>query len=207
MRVRLGFAARICGGCERTKTISSNPSAGDVLLGSDIARSVSGLYLGACALLAIAGVGKVLHSAATRAAVFATGLRVPRAGVVVFGFVEVTIGVGAGAYGGRSAFAVAACYLLLTVFAVVLLVRAPTTPCACLGSTGAPVSRAHVAVNLAALLVAVAAAPGGSPFAQFSGRWFAAAVFLALVACAVKLAALVLEDLPQLTAASREGRA
>jgi hypothetical protein len=178
-----------------------------VLLGSDIARSVSGLYLGACALLAIAGAGKVLHPGPTRAAVFATGLRVPRGGVVAFGLVEVTIGVAGAALGGRSAFAVAACYLLLTVFAVVLLARAPTTPCACLGSRGAPVSRAHVAVNVAALGVAAAAASGGSPFAQFSGRWFASAVFLVLVACCVKLAALVLEELPQLTAAGREGRA
>jgi hypothetical protein len=178
-----------------------------VLLGSDIARSVSGLYLGACALLVIAGVGKVRHPAPTRAAVFATGLRVPGAVVVAFGLGEVTIGVVGGALGGRSAFAVAAAYLVLTVFAVVLLVRAPTTPCACLGSAGAPVSRAHVAINAGALGVAAAAASGGSPFAQFSGRWFAAAVFLVLVGCCVKLAALVLEELPQLAAAGREGRA
>lgn len=193
-------------GCERTKNIGSNPSAGDVLLGSDIARSVSGLYLGACALLVIAGVGKVVDPAPTRAAVFAIGLRVPRAGVVAFGLVEVTIAVVGGAFGAAGAFAVAACYLLLTGFAVALLVRAPTTPCACLGSTGAPVSRAHVGVNVGALLIALAATSGGSPFAQFSGRWFAAAVFLVLVACCVKLAALVLEELPHLTAAGRERR-
>jgi hypothetical protein len=194
-------------GCERTEFIGSNPSAGDVLLGSDIARSVSGLYLGACALLAIAGAGKALHPAPTRAAVAAAGVRIPRAGVVAFGLVELAIGVVGGSFGGRSAFAVAACYLMLTVFAVVLLVRAPTTPCACLGSTGAAVTRAHVAVDVAALSVAVAAASDGSPFAQLSGHWFAAAVFVALIACCVKLAALVLEELPQLAAANRDRRA
>lgn len=194
-------------GCERTKIIGSNPWVGDVLLGSDIARSVSGLYLGACALLVIAGVDKVFDPAPTRAAVFAIGLRVPRAGVVAFGFVEVTIAVVGGAFGGVSAFAVAAMYLLLTGFAVVLLVRAPTTPCACLGSASAPVSRAHVAINVAAVAIAIAAAPGDSPFAQFFGRWFAATVFLVLIACSVKLAALVLEELPLLAAARRKGRA
>jgi hypothetical protein len=192
--------------CGRTEFSSSNCSAGDVLLGSDIARSVSGPFLAVCALLAIAGVGKVAHPAPTRVAVQAAGLRVPRAGVVAFGLVELGTG-GAGALlGGRLAVAVAACYFLLTVFAVRLLVHAPATPCACLGATGATVTRVHVAIDVAALGIAVAAASGGSPFAQLSRRWSAAAVFAVLVACCVKLAALALEELPPLAAASREGR-
>jgi len=187
--------------------IGSNPSAGDVLLGSDIARSVSGLYLGACALLVIAGVGKVFEPEPTRAAALAIGLRVPRAAVVAFGLVEATIAVVGGSFGGAGALAVAAAYLVLTGFAVALLVRAPTTPCACLGSARAPVSRAHVVINLAAVGIAIAAAPGDSPFAQFFGRWFAAAVFLVLSACAVELAVLVLEELPQLAGARKRSRA
>jgi hypothetical protein len=174
-----------------------------VIVGSDIARSLSGPFLGACALLAIAGAGKIAHPAPTHAAVRAAGLRVPPAGVVVFGLVELGTGVSGALLGGIAAFAVAGCYLLLTLFAVRLLLRAPATPCACLGATGAPVGRVHVAVDIAAVCIAIAAAPGGSPFAQLSGRWVAAAVFGVLVACCVKLAALALEELPRLTAASR----
>jgi hypothetical protein len=177
------------------------------MLGSEVARSVSGPFLGACALLAVAGVGKVLHPAPTRTAVRALGPRVPRAGVVAFGLVEVATG-GAGAVlGGRAALAVAACYVVLTVFAVGLLLRAPTTPCACLGATGAVVTRAHVAVDVAAVCVATVAASGGSPFARFSGGRLAAVVFVVLVGCLVRLAALALEELPQLGAAARDGRA
>lgn len=178
-----------------------------MLLGSDIARSVSGPFLAACALLAIAGAAKVAGPAPTRAAARAVGVRVPSAGVVAFGLVELgTAGAGA-IVGGRIALAVAVCYLLLTVFAVRLLVHAPTTPCACLGATGAPVSPVHVAVDVVAVCVALAAASGGAPLAEISGRWIAVAVFGVLVACCVKLAALALGELPPLAAASREGRA
>jgi len=177
-----------------------------VLVGSDIARSVAGPFLAACALLAIAGAGKVAHPAPTRAAARAAGVRVPSAGVVAFGLFELGAGIAGAIVGGRVAFAVAAGYLLLTVFAVRMLVHSPTTPCACLGATGATVTRVHVAVDVAALAVALVAAAGGSPLAQSSGRWVAGAVFVALVACCVKLAALALEELPALAGASREGR-
>jgi hypothetical protein len=178
---------------------------GDVILGSDIARLLAGPFLGACALLAIAGAGKILKPAPARAAVLAAGLRIPRSGVVAFGFVELGTG-GAGALlGGRSAFAVAACYLLLMVFAVRLLLRAPTTPCACLGSSNAVVTRTHVAVDVAAACIAIAAASGGSPIEQLGGRWLAGAVFVVLVACCVRLVALALEELAQLGVAAKEG--
>ena len=178
---------------------------GDVILGSDIAVSLAGPFLGACALLAIAGAAKFLAPAPAQAAVLAAGLRMPRWGVVAFGFVELGTG-GAGAVlGGRFAFAVAACYLLLTVFAVRLLLRAPTTPCACLGSSNAVVTRTHVAIDIAAACIAIAAASGGRPLAQLGGRWLAGAVFVTLVACCVRLAALALEELPQLGVAAKEG--
>ena len=177
---------------------------GDVILGSDIARSLAGPFLGACALLAIAGGGKILKPAPARAAVLATGLRIPRSGVVAFGFVELGTG-GAGALlGGRFAFAVAACYLVLTVFAVRLLLRAPTTPCVCLGSSNGVVTRIHVAIDGAAACIAIAAASGGRPLAQLGGRWLEGAVFVALVACCVRLTALALEELPQLGVAAKE---
>ena len=132
------------------------------------------------------------------------GLRLPRSGVVAFGLVELGAG-GAGALlGGRVAFAVAACYLLLGAFAVRLLVRAPTAPCACLGSTNAVVTRTHVVIDVAAACIAIGAASGGSPFAPIAGRWLAGAVFAVLVACCVKLTALALEELPQLATAAEE---
>jgi hypothetical protein len=176
-----------------------------VSLGSDIGRSLAGPYLAACALLLVAGVGKVLRPAPARAAVSAAGLRLPRSGVVAFGLVELGAG-GAGALlGGRVAFAVAACYLLLGAFAVRLLLRAPTAPCACLGSTNAVVTRTHVVIDVAAACAAIGAASGGSPFAPIAGRWLAGAVFAVLVACCVKLTALALEELPQLATAAKEG--
>jgi len=146
-----------------------------VIVGSDIARSCAGPFLVACALLAIAGLGKVMHPAPARAAVAAAGLRVPRAAIVGFGLAELGTGVVGARFGGRAAFAVAVCYVLLTVFAVRLLLRAPTTPCACLGTANAAVTRTHVVLDVAAAGVAIVAASGGSPLAQLSGRWLAAA--------------------------------
>ena len=174
-----------------------------MILGSDVARSLAGPFLGTCALLAIAGAGKVVHPGPARAAARAAGMRIPRSGVVAFGLVELGTG-GAGALlGGRVAFTVAGCYLLLTVFALRLLVRAPTAPCACLGSTKAVVTRTHVAIDLAAVGVAIASASAGPPFALLAGRWLAGGVFVALVGCCVKLAVLALEELPNLAAAER----
>jgi hypothetical protein len=91
------------------------------------------------------------------------------------------------------------------VFALRLLLRAPATPCACLGSTTAVVSRAHVAIDVGAVCIAIAAASGGPPFAPLAGRWLAGAVFVVLVACCVRLAALALEELPPLGVGVKEG--
>ncbi|MDQ1435271.1 MAG: hypothetical protein QOF59_2087 [Actinomycetota bacterium] len=176
-----------------------------MIIGMDAGQSVAGPFLLACALLVVAGVGKITHPGPTRAAVLAAGLGVPRFVVVGFGIVELGAG-GAGAvFGGRAAMAVAACYVLLTVFAVCLLVRAPTAPCACLGSSSSVVTRTHVVLDGAAVAVALVAAFGQSPFAQLSGRWVSGAVFAVLVLCGVQLAALALEALPELTGAIKEG--
>jgi hypothetical protein len=178
----------------------------DVNVGSDVARSLAGPFLGACALLAIAGAAKLLRPAPAGAAARAAGLYVPRSGVVAFGLVELGTG-GAGALlGGRVAFVVAACYLLLTAFALRLLLRAPTTPCACLGSTRAVVTRTHVAIDVAAVCIAIASASGGPPFAQLAGRRLEGVVFVVLVACCVELAVLALEELPNLAAAKEGAR-
>ena len=176
-----------------------------MILGTDIARALAGPFLAGCALLVIAGAGKITRPDPTRAAVFAAGLRLPRFAVVGFGLVELTTGIAGAVLGGRTALAVAACYLVLTVFAVQLLRRAPTTPCACLGSSSSVVTRTHVVLDVAALAVAIIAAWGASPFAQLSGHWLPGVVFAVLVLCAVKLAALALEVLPELAAVTKEG--
>jgi hypothetical protein len=176
-----------------------------MVLGTDVAGLVAGPFVAACALLAIAGGGKIVHPRPTRDAVEAAGWHVSAAVAAGFGTVELGIGIAGIALGGRTALAVAACYLVLGGFAWRLLLRAPTTPCACLGSSRAPASRVHVVVDLAAACVAIAAASGGSPFAMLAGRPFASALFVVLVACCVKLVALAFDSLPVLDHAMKEG--
>jgi hypothetical protein len=176
-----------------------------VIIAIDAARYVAGPFIAACALLVIAGVGKARHAAPAQLAARAAGFGVPRGAIATFGLVEVTAGVVGGVFGGVPALAVAACYLLLTVVAVRLFRRAPATPCACLGSSSAVVTPAHVVLNLAAMGLALVAATGGSPFAYFSSSWLASATFAVLVACCVKLAMLTLDALPELTTAIKKG--
>jgi hypothetical protein len=125
--------------------------------------------------------------------------------VAAFGIAEVTAGTAGALFGGRAALTVAACYLALTVFAFRLLRRAPATPCACLGSSRAPVTRVHVVLDAMATAAAVVAASTGSPWAQFSGHWAGALPFIVLVGCCIGLASLALESLPLLAAATKEG--
>jgi Methylamine utilisation protein MauE len=177
----------------------------DVILATDLARSVAGLFLAACALLVIAGAGKVVHPAPARRAARAAGLRVSRSGIVGFGFVEIGAGVVGALVGGRAALAVAGCYLVLTAVAIVMLIRAPTTPCACLGSSNAVVTRTHVAINVCAAGIALVTATGGSPVGEVTDHWLSTVVLGVLVVCCVKLAMLALEVLPEVVNAIQEG--
>lgn len=125
---------------------------------------------------------------------------------IAFGAVELATGVAGAVFGGRAALAVAVLYLALGGFAWRLLRRAPTTPCACLGSSTASASRAHVLINLGAGGAALAAASGGSPLARLAGRPQATIVFVVLVACCVQLLALTLDALPALANVVKENR-
>ena len=175
------------------------------MLGTDLAGLVAGPFAASCSLLAVAGVGKIVHPRPTRDAVLAAGWKVPSVVVSAFGGVELVTGIAGIMVGRGAALAVASCYLVLTWFAFRLARRAPTTPCACLGSTNAPASRVHVAVDLAAVGFAVAAASGRTPFAGFGSQPFASVVFVALVACCVQLVALAFDSLSVLDRAVREG--
>jgi hypothetical protein len=175
------------------------------MLGSAVALSVAGPFVAACALLVASGGGKLVAPGPAQAAARAAGVPAAPAVVFVFALAEIAAG-GAGALlGGWAALAVAGCYVTLTLFAVLLLRRSPSTPCACLGNSRAVVGRLHVVIDVAAAAVALLAAFGPPPWAQVSGRWVAAAVFAILVACCARLAALALEALPALSAATKEG--
>jgi hypothetical protein len=171
---------------------------------SNIAAVVAGPFVASCALLVIAGCRKVAQPRPAALAVAAAGVRVPRAAVIAFGAIEVGAGVAGAIFGAAAALAVALCYLVLGGFALRLLRRAPATPCACLGSSTATVSRLHLLVNLGALAAALVAASGGSPVARLAHRPLASVVLVVLVACCVQLAALALDALPVLEQAVKE---
>jgi hypothetical protein len=178
---------------------------GSVVASSAVARSLAGPFLVGCGLLVISGFSKVFRPASAVAAVRAVGLPMARWGIVGVGLLELGAGTAGAVFGGRAALGVAACFVLLTVFAVQLRRRAPATPCACLGSSSAVVSRTHVVIDVAAAVVALFAAFAEPPMEQLAGEWVAGAVFAVLVTCCVKLASLALETLPELTAATKEG--
>ncbi|HEY5013643.1 MAG TPA: MauE/DoxX family redox-associated membrane protein [Acidimicrobiia bacterium] len=171
---------------------------------SALAAIAAGPFTVACSLLVVAGGRKLVQPAGARAAIAGAGLPLPRWSAGAVGAVELAAG-GAGiAFGAGAAAAVALLYLALAGFAWRLLRRAPATPCACLGSSTATVSRTHVLIDLGAVIVALAAASGASPLAALGHRPMAAVLFVALVACCVQLVALTLDVLPALAHAVKE---
>jgi Methylamine utilisation protein MauE len=176
-----------------------------VTIASTLGASVAGPFVAASALLVVSGAGKLARPAVPRIAARAAGLPLAGAVVAAFGATEVAAGIAGGILGGRWAVVVAACYVALTAFAFTLLRRAPSTPCACLGSSSAAVTPSHIVLDALAAGVAIIAASNGSPWMQFSAHWIAAVVFIVLVACCVRLASLALEALPGLEAAAKEG--
>ena len=167
----------------------------------------AGPFVAACSLLVIAGSRKVCTPAPPAKRSRPRAVPRPVVGVVRSrSAVELATGVAGVVFGGRAALAVAVLYLALGGFAWRLLRRAPTTPCACLGSSTASVSRAHVLINLGAGGAALAAASGGSPLARLAGRPQATIVFVVLVACCVQLLALALDALPALANVVKENR-
>jgi hypothetical protein len=176
-------------------------------MNADYAALAVGPYLAACALLAIAGLGKLRHPTSARAAARALGLPHAVAVVRALGAVELTVA-GAGAFaGGWAAGTVAGLYALLAVAAVRLWKGAPGTPCGCLGRSDATAGIGHVLVNWACAGVALVAAFGPRPASVLAEQPLVGVPFIALVACAAWLAALVMNVWPALRAAMREGSA
>jgi hypothetical protein len=126
----------------------------------------TGLFLAACALLAWSGVAKLSRPAATRDAARAIGAPSSASAVRALGAIELGAAALGALVGGFTAILVAIVYGGLALTALLLVRRAPGTPCGCLGSATAPASRAHVAIDGAAAAVALVAAAGGPPLTQ-----------------------------------------
>ncbi len=166
---------------------------------------VSGPFLAACALLVWSGAAKLTRPGSTSAAARAIGLPSSSGAVRVFGAIELGAACAGAAAGRAGALLVSCMYGGLAVVALRLLHRAPATPCGCLGTSSTPASRAHVAVNAGAALVALGATLDGSPLAGIAGLPLAGVPFVVLVLCAARLAALTIDALPVLTRASERG--
>src|SRR5690242_2318306 len=104
------------------------------MLMRSLAAASAGPFLAVCTLLVVSGLSKLRSGEAAQTALAAAGVRMPAAGVAGIGAVELGAGIAGAAFGRVAALVVAALSLALAAFAVRLLVRAPATPCACLGS-------------------------------------------------------------------------
>lgn len=164
----------------------------------------AGPFLAACALLAWSGAIKLLRPASTRVAARAIGAPSSTIAVRALAATELTIAILGATFGHVGALLVAALYAGLAVVALRLLRRAPATPCGCLGASDAPVSRAHVALNVVAALVAVAAA-SGAPFAVLGAQPLAGIPFVVLALCTARLATITIDELPAVVRAAQEG--
>jgi hypothetical protein len=165
----------------------------------------TGAFLAACMLLAWSGCTKLRRPDATQHAAHALGMPSTRTTVRALGSIELGVAVAGVLVGGIAALAVAAVFTGLAIVSHRLLRRAPSTPCGCLGSPEAPVSRAHVAINVGAVVVAIVAAPGVSPLAALSTQPLAGVPFVVLAACTARLAALTMDQLPALAREAARG--
>ena len=173
--------------------------------GEDLARLLTGPFLAACALLAVAGATKLLRPTSARAAARALHLPAGNTGVRVLGAVELAVALSGALFGGPAAVAVAAAYAVLTGAAFVLWRTAPGTPCGCLGPAPTPASGGHVALNAVAAIVAAIVATGPTPLSVRGDQPLLALPLLALTACATWLTALTMDALPALRASVHEG--
>ncbi|GIU86678.1 MAG: hypothetical protein KatS3mg009_1193 [Acidimicrobiia bacterium] len=172
-----------------------------------MAAITTGPFLAACAVLGVAGAAKLRDPRPTVLAARAAGLPASAAAVRVLGAAELAVAAAGAALGGAAAAAVAAAYLALAAVAVRLVRRAPRTPCGCLGASAAPATWVHVAVDGAAAVFAAVAVAAPPPPAVVADQPLHGVPFLVLVACAARLAGLLLDAHADLRVAIREGSA
>ena len=175
------------------------------MTGEELTRLLTGPFLAACALLAVAGATKVMRPASARAAAQALHLPGDSRAIRVLGGVELAVAVSGACFGGWAAAAVAATYVLLTAAAFSLWRSAPGTPCGCLGASPTPATGGHVALNAIAATIAAVVATGPTPISVLGDQPLLGIPFLVLTACATWLGALAMDALPALGAAVHEG--
>jgi hypothetical protein len=160
-----------------------------------VANLATGPFVAACVLLLVSGFGKVRNPVATEPALRAVGLPAGPIAVRLLGVVELTVAL-AGLCIGPAAVLVAALYGALAIVAWRLYRHSPATPCGCLGAATAPVSIAHVVLNVVAMVVALGSISATSPLARMADAPAAGIVLLALSLLTARLAALT-ADLPR----------
>ena len=164
----------------------------------------AGPFLVAATLLVVAGAMKAVDPVMTTGALRRLGVPVPGLLVRIGGALEVVIGVVAVLTGALlPVLLVALSYALFTVFVVVALVRhVPIGSCGCFGKIDTPPSLVHLAVNLGAVVTAVAVAlrDGGGIGDVLADQPLLGLPFLALCAIATYAAFLAMTLVPQLRA-------
>ncbi|HVJ99118.1 MAG TPA: MauE/DoxX family redox-associated membrane protein [Acidimicrobiia bacterium] len=154
-----------------------------------MANLATGPFVAACVLLLVSGFGKVRNPGATEPALRAIGLPARPNAVRLLGVAELTVAI-AGLCIGPAALVVAALYGALAIVAWRLYRSSPATPCGCLGATAAPVSVAHVVLNLVATVVALCSVSATSPLARLAEEPAAGIVLLTLSLLTARLAVL-----------------
>jgi hypothetical protein len=144
-------------------------------------------------LLVVSGVAKFRNPVPTSRAARAIGLPSHRRAVRALGVVEIGAGAVALVAGRGAALIVAALYLFLAGIALALRLRAPATPCGCLGAASTPASWMHVVLNVVGALCALTAVGSGSPAARLADEPVAGIVLLVLALCTARLAVLTLD--------------
>ena len=168
---------------------------------------VLGGLLGVVAgILAVGGVAKLRGPEATVPMLQALGLPASPVLACLLGLVELAVGAAAFLVGGRLlAAAVALLFIGFTIAVLRLRAGGEAVSCGCFGRSSAPPTLVHVAVDLVAAVVAVAAAIFDAPgFLSMRADLPAAGVpQLLLTALAVWLGVAVLTVLPEALVAAR----
>ncbi len=165
--------------------------------------ALSGPFLAAAALLALAGAAKLRRPEGTRQALRTQGLPDAAALVRLLGAGELAIAAAALAGLRAGAGAVALAYAAFTAFVLLALVRGrPLSSCGCFAEPDLPPTWAHPVVTaaLAAAAAAVVGTPAGIPQLVAAGPAGAVGALVGAVLVA-GLALLVLAELPRLRAA------
>jgi hypothetical protein len=162
---------------------------------------LEGPFAAICALLALAGVAKLLRPSPTAGALAAARWPSSLLLVRLLGAGEIALGIAALATANRSLAAlVGVAYLAFAAFvAVALRAGSPVQSCGCFGETTTPPSSIHLVANIVMAAVALAVAIGRVPSLRdvLSDQPAAGVPFVLLVAVTVQLLLATLTDLPR----------